>query len=217
MRNFFNADSWFWQRMNDLADIILLWLLCCLPIVTMGPGTAAIYYVMIKKVRGDDGEGIWRLFVRSFRRNFKQGLIVGLLMTALIVLLYVDIQFYAQAQGMLRPLFGSLTVVGGAVVLLLLPYLVGQMAQFENTIRRYFINSLFFMIRHFWSTLKMAAVSALGIAAVWLMPPLILLVPGFAVYLHGGILVKLFDRYIPQESDDEDIDTADADTDINET
>ena len=24
MRNFFNADSWFWQRMNDLADIILL-------------------------------------------------------------------------------------------------------------------------------------------------------------------------------------------------
>ena len=53
----------------------------------------------------------------------------------------------------------------------------------------------------------MAAVSVLGIAAAWLMPPLILLIPGFVVYLHGGILVKLFDRYIPQESGDTDTGT----------
>ena len=214
MKGFFNADSWFWQRMNELADLILLsllWILCCLPVITIGPGTTALYYVMLKKMRGEGDEGIWRLFVRSFRRNFKQGLVLGLVTVALIVLLYVAIQFYAQAQGLLRPLFGSLTVVGGVVLLMLLPYLVGQMAQFENTIRRYLVNAFFFMLRHFWSTLKMAVVTVLGIAAACIMPPLIILAPGLVALGHATVLVKLFDRYIPQHGDSADADT-DTDT-----
>ena len=207
MKNLFNADNWFWQRMSEIADLILLsllWLVCCVPIVTIGPNTVAVYYVMLKKARGEADEGFWRLYVRSFRRNFKQGIVLGLLEVALFVLLYVDVRFYAQAEGIVRPLFGSLTVVGGAALLLLLPYVTGQMAQFENTFRRFFINGFYFMIRHFLTTLGMAAVSVLGVLAVWIMPPLLIVAPALVMLGHGTLLAKVFDRYTPQDGDDAD-------------
>ena len=209
MKDLFNSDNWFWQHMSDIADMILLsllWLVSCVPVVTSGVATVALYYVMLKKVRGEADEGIWRLYVRSFRQNFKQGLVVGLLLTALGVLLYIAIQFYAHAQGALRPLFGSLTVVGGIVGLLLLPYVIGQMAQFQNTLRNYVINAFYFSIRHFLSTLGLVAVFSMGLLGLWFLPPLVILVPGLVALGHAAILAKVFDRYAPQSSEESDAD-----------
>ncbi|MBQ7485689.1 MAG: DUF624 domain-containing protein [Oscillospiraceae bacterium] len=211
MRGLFNADSWFWQRMNEVADLILLslmWIVCCLPVVTIGPATVALYYVMLKKTKEEADEGIWRLFWRSFRMNWKVAGGIGLLFTALGVLLYVDVQFYAQAQGTLRPLFGALTVVGGAVYLLLMPYMVGQIAWFQNTVRRYFISGLYLVLRHFLRSIAMVAVTVLGLAAIYYFPPLIILTPALVALGHASILMKIFDRYATaSDSDGEEEET----------
>lgn len=206
MKGLFNQDNWFWQRMNDIADMLLLslmWIVCCLPVVTIGPATVALYYVSLKKVNDQADEGIWKLYWRAFRDNWKLTGAVGLAFVALGVLLYVDVQFYAQAQGALRPLFGAMTVVGGALYLVVLPYLIGQMAWFQNTLRRYLISAFYLSLRHLLRSLAMVGITAVMLLGVYLFPPLLILAPALATLGHAAVLTKIFDRYTPQQDGDE--------------
>lgn len=52
--DFFNWDNKFMTAMSKASDAILLgilWIACCLPIVTVGASSAAFYYAYHKAVR----------------------------------------------------------------------------------------------------------------------------------------------------------------------
>ena len=38
----------FLSKVSDICIISILWLICCLPIVTIGASTTAAYYTMVK-------------------------------------------------------------------------------------------------------------------------------------------------------------------------
>ena len=66
--------------LNKMADLILLnliFLLCCIPVVTIGPAITALYAVSLRSVRYGDGYVI-QTFFRSFKQNFKQSFVVGM-------------------------------------------------------------------------------------------------------------------------------------------
>lgn len=53
MDRFFNMDNKFFTFMSRVADLIILNLLCivcCIPVVTIGPSIAAMFYVTLKMV-----------------------------------------------------------------------------------------------------------------------------------------------------------------------
>lgn len=196
--------------MSELADLLILslmWILCCLPVVTIGPATVALYYVTLKKLKKQDDVGIFRLFRRSFRDNWKVTAIIGIASTALGLLLYFSLRSYADAQGTLKPVFGSVTLVGGVIYLLLLPYLYGQMAWFRNTAGKYIVSGLYLTLRHILRSLLIAGITAVGILIIAYLPPLFLVVPASVVLGHCAILLKIFERYAPPA---EDADTTDA-------
>ena len=63
--------------LNKMADLILLnliFLLCCIPVVTIGPAITALYAVSLRSVRYGDGYVI-QTFFRSFKQNFKQSFV----------------------------------------------------------------------------------------------------------------------------------------------
>lgn len=67
--------------LNKMADLILLnliFLLCCIPVVTIGPAITALYAVSLRSVRYGDGYVI-QTFFRSFKQNFKQSFVVGMI------------------------------------------------------------------------------------------------------------------------------------------
>ena len=207
MSSLFNTENRFWQFMNEVADMIILsmlWLVFCIPIVTIGPATAAVYYVMLKKTNDESDESPWTLFWRSFRRNIKQGIVIGLIYTALAVVIYIDIRFYAHAQGSLRPLLGSMTVVFGGMMLLMMPYVFGQLARFENTIRKFFVNSFYLALRHIIRSVLMAAVLVLGVAALLYYPVLIVIVPALVMRACAWFLARSFEQHMPKEDAQED-------------
>ena len=56
MDRFFNMDNKFFTFMSRVADLIILNLLCivcCIPVVTIGPSIAAMFYVTLKMVRNE--------------------------------------------------------------------------------------------------------------------------------------------------------------------
>ena len=75
MGSLFNLDNPIWRFMGKLVDVFiltLLWAVCCIPIITIGPASTAVYYVTLKLVRDEESYTV-RSFFKSFKENFKQG------------------------------------------------------------------------------------------------------------------------------------------------
>ena len=92
MDRFFNMDNKFFTFMSRVADLIILNLLCivcCIPVVTIGPSIAAMFYVTLKMVRNEESY-IVRGFFKSFKQNLKQGIVINLIMLAAALLLYLQ-------------------------------------------------------------------------------------------------------------------------------
>ncbi|MBR5400807.1 MAG: DUF624 domain-containing protein [Treponema sp.] len=57
----------------------LLWLLGCIPVITAGASTCAVFYVGIKILNDEPGLKICRLFFKGIKQNFVQGLLMFLI------------------------------------------------------------------------------------------------------------------------------------------
>ena len=82
---FFNMDNKFFQFMGQLADAFILsvlWLLACIPVVTAGASTTALFYTIHKVLRRQQGY-LWSVFWDSFRSNFKQSTKIWLVQLAM--------------------------------------------------------------------------------------------------------------------------------------
>ena len=80
----FNYDNPVWRFIGKLGDLILLnllWVVCSIPIITIGASTTAVYYVTLKLVRDEDDSTI-RSFFHSFKSNFKQATLIWILLMA---------------------------------------------------------------------------------------------------------------------------------------
>ena len=202
MSGIFNLENPFWQFMTKVGDIILLniiWLICCIPIITIGPSTTALYYVMLKRVRDEEGNVVQQFF-RSFKQNFKQGTIIGVIMTLAGLLFTFDIMFYRDAQGEVSTIFWWVSMIMFILYLMILMYIFPMLAKFENKVKQFFIFSCYLSIRHFGQTLLMLLITAGMILLMFLVyPPLLLMFMGVISYLNSKMLVKIFDKYIPEE------------------
>lgn len=74
MRNLFSPDSLPMKALTLFCDWMItniLYLICCLPIFTIGAATTALYSVWFRRARGDDPK-IAKTFLSEFKANFKQ-------------------------------------------------------------------------------------------------------------------------------------------------
>ena len=67
MDRLFNMDNKFFTVMGRVADLIMLnvvFLICCLPIVTIGASLTALHYVTLKMARNEES-----YIIRSFFKS----------------------------------------------------------------------------------------------------------------------------------------------------
>lgn len=77
-------DTPFYRLMGhvgDLAVLNVLWLVCCLPVVTIGASTEGLFSVVNKLVAGEDHQ-VAADFFKAFRRDFAQSTAVWLMLLA---------------------------------------------------------------------------------------------------------------------------------------
>ena len=137
MFSFFNYDSNLIQTLNKVADCIclsFLFLVSCIPIVTVGAANTALYYAINKCIRHGEGH-IWREYWRAFGANFKQATVLWLLLMLVYGLLGGSCysSYLMCTSGMLpKEMFYFLVIVIAIVIAwanLIFPYL----AKFQNT------------------------------------------------------------------------------------
>lgn len=208
MSGLFNLDNPVWRFMGKLADLMilhLLWIICSIPIFTIGASTTAVYYVTLKLVRDEEGYTV-KSFFKSFKENFKQSTIIWLMILVLGIILGVDLRLYINAMGsggniqrIMAILFFSLAVL----FIMTLMYVFPLQAKFYNPIKRTLINAFFMSVRHLPYTILMIVITVLFYACVLLIPQMSLFLVVFGItfpaFLNSYFYVKIFDKYIPKE------------------
>ena len=87
------------SRIFDLMILGFLWILCSLPIITIGASSAALYYATVKSVKNRNGYAVQEFF-RSFRQNLVPGMVLWLIILAVSVILRLNIGvLMAKASG----------------------------------------------------------------------------------------------------------------------
>lgn len=201
----FSMEGPLWRALNFIADVVILhflWLICSLPLVTIGASTTALYYAMMKRIRTNEGQ-ITGNFMKSFKQNFKQATLLWLIVVAVGAVLWLDLNFCSTWDSALAK------VLLVACALLLVPfwmvllYLFPVLAKFTGSLYDIFKNALLMSIRH----LPMTLVLTLIWATVWMLlaafPPfsglMIISGAGLIAWITSYIYIQVFRTYLPDE------------------
>ena len=104
--------SHFWK----LMALNFIYVLFCIPIVTIGPATAALTKVC-RNYSQERHAYLFADFWNGFKQNFKQGLIFGLIDSAFVVIFFVGAPFYI-AWAKMMPIIYVLLFVFLAFILI---------------------------------------------------------------------------------------------------
>ncbi len=189
MRKLFSLDGPLAKVMGTAADLILinlLWLICAIPLVTIGAATAA-GHCACRKLRHGEG-AIVRNFFTAFRRDFKQATLAWFLVVLAAIGLFVDFSLLLPLDfpGKIPVVIVLWMVV--LICLFLVQYLFPLLSQFQNTLPNMLSNSLRFALRD----LKTSILLALPVVAI-----VLLLLLATRLFLRLGMVWLLFGFSLP--------------------
>lgn len=201
-------DGFLCQTLGKVTDCLclsLLWIISCIPIVTVGAATTAMYYT-IKKVVRYGITGILREYWHSFRSNFKQATLIWLMLVLIYGLLAISCYgtYVLYSAGYLpKALMVFLLLLVSAVTMWAI-YLFPCLARFNNATKQIMKNCAWLAILNFPWTILLAAIFLLTIAAIALIPIGLFLFPAGGMLISSYILERVFRKYMSPEDLAED-------------
>ena len=159
------------SRIFDMMCLNVLWLVCSLPIFTIGASTTAMYTVMLKVVKNEEGY-IVKGFFKAFKENFKKSTIIWLILLVIGGFLGADLYLTSSAKGSvgmaLRAIFAALELLT---------------ARYENSIKGTIRNALTLTLARFPSSILMVAImiALIGIS-IWNLQLITFALPFWALF-----------------------------------
>ena len=191
------TDNVIVRALNKICDMVclnVLWLICCIPVVTIGAATTALYTVMLKMVKNEEGY-IFRGFFKAFKSNFKQSTIIWIILLLLGIVCWIDFRVAGVISGMAGIVLRSIFLLVGVVLFSVMIYVFPLTARYENTIRATFRNAVILTVGKLPYTILMIAVTVGAvIVSLWNTATLMFALPLW--FLIGGSLIAWINSYI---------------------
>ena len=137
--NFNWFDNPIMRGMGRIADFIilnLLWIVCSIPIITIGASTTALYTVMLKLVKNEEG------FLKAFKENFKQSTIMWVIFLLLGILFVVDFVVIRLMPNIVGGILQMFFLFMGLLLIAWMVYAFALQARFVNTVKNTLKNAL---------------------------------------------------------------------------
>lgn len=209
MNSLFNLENPFMQflfRVSDLIILNLIFMLSCIPVVTIGASISALHSVCLKIVRGQESY-MWQGFWKAFRQNFKQGTVLWIISIMIFFVIHMDFTILNAGD---HPLFGYVKVALGSVTAILFSmfiYVFPIISHFKCTIRQAIKNSLFMTIGHLpFSILLVVMYGLIFFLATLNVKMLALVIAvaticGFSVVTLTACIIfdRIFKKYEPEQ------------------
>lgn len=216
LQGLFNYDNPVWRFIGKLGDLILLnilWIICSIPVFTIGASTTAVYYVTLKLVRDEEDSTI-RSFFKSFKSNFKQATVIWLILLAAGAVLSVDFWFFFTGQMALNTMLNTVLIaVAGGMLLIyffIAIYVFPLQSRFYNPVKRTLLNAFFMSVRHLLQTIGIIAADLCIIAGAYFglffAPQISVLFMLFGMplvaFVNSYFFTAVFKKYIPVDEEE---------------
>ena len=193
-------------KLTYSAYLNILWLICSLPIFTIGASTTALFYCTLKMAEDRD-EGLTRMFFRAFRSNFKQSTLLFLVLFVPFALILMDLWLLLFSTLELPALMRGICLLPAILFFIALNYVYPLAAQFENTIRGTLKNALLLAIANLPISLVVLVLSLLPLivflfATQFFFQSLIVwFLIGFSLIAqcNAYLLLRVFRKYFPPD------------------
>ena len=196
---------WF-SKIGDFFILSLLWLALCLPVVTFIPACIALYDSVAHCIHGTE-EGCIGRFFRTLKRELLRGILLSILCLSVGFLLFYGYSILYQ-MGKQQQAWASSSLAYPFTVLLplgILAWLIPVESRFEHTLFGVLRAAVIYSIGHLPITVLLLIILALAVALVLLLPVLAVVMPAIAVTVQSWFIERVFNKYIPQEEEAEDV------------
>lgn len=213
MRSVFSFDGPFFSFMSRFADLLwlnILFIVCSLPIFTIGASATALYYVTLKMVK-DEESYITKSFFKSFKENFLQATGIWLIIVVVSSVIFMDYkivtnEMYASAisSGAVKNVIMVASMVMSIVIAFITVYVFPILAKFENSVKNTIKNAFLMSIRHLPYTVVLVALPLVALILMYFfvqLTILIFIIFSLVAYISSKMFVKIFDFYIPKDTE----------------
>ena len=209
MKGFFDMNRAFWQAMGKAVDLLalsILWLLGCLPVVTILTSTVSLYHTVVKCVRFDQGH-FFSEFKDAYRKNLKQGVLLTLLFGVPGGAIgYLDYWLVAISQNrsgaMLILTFGALVLT--VLYLSNLFWSIPVFSRFSNTFGNLLKLNYVLAVRQLWRSFLLLLMLMAAMIVFLAVNEFIILLPALTALTGSFLTEKPMYRYMPEQQEDGD-------------
>ena len=201
----FDTDNFlmrFSEKVLDIVTVNLLFVVSCLPIVTIGIAKISLYQTIFE-IKNSRRVPVFKTYIRAFKQNLKLGLQLGLLELGIVLISVLDLYLFWGQEGLAFQLLKVICL--GILIFLTLVMLASYpiAARYELAWKEVLQKGLLLVSFNFpWFFLMLAILFL--IAMVLYLSSFTLLLGGSAFLLFGfgllaflqaGLMEKLFAKY----------------------
>ena len=201
----FDTDNFlmrFCEKVLDIVTVNLLFVVSCLPIVTIGIAKISLYQTIFE-VKSSRRVPVFKIYIRAFKQNLKLGLQLGLLELGIFLISVVDLSLFWGQTGLGFQLIKAICL--GILIFLTLVMLASYpiAARYDLTWKEALQKGLLLVSFNFVWFFLMLAIILLIIMLLYL-SGFTLVLGGSAFLLFGfgllafcqaGLMEKLFAKY----------------------
>ena len=199
-RRFFDPEGLLWRPLGYVGELValsLLWGVCSIPLLTIGPATVALYDCTVHNLRQKEA-GLFSRFFETFRRELKVGCLSTLLWALLLAVPYA-------LWLLLAPGFAGTAALNALAIgaLVLLFFLLAALVWVFPTLSRFTLSfgalnrtALQLALGNMLRSAALALATGLGAALCFLFTTPLIVIPGLLALLWSWLMEPVFRRYM---------------------
>lgn len=207
--NFFSPEhpvTRFLSRFFDLIVLNILFIIFCLPIITIGASITSMYSITLKMIKNEECYMV-KGFISSFKQNFKQATLIWIPCLLIFAFLIGDLYI---VNNILPATYHILQYPILCLIIMLLCgylYLFPLLSFFDAPIKQQVKNAFLLSLGHLPTTIVVLCLHIFVLIVIYYIPSL--LVPIFSLFLFFGYAAmallysyyyrKIFDSHMENE------------------
>lgn len=202
-RNIWGFEGSFMNICDKVFDVMILgflWILCSLPLITIGASCTALYYAMVKCIKNNEGY-VSRAFFHSFRQNLGPATFLWVVFAGVSFLMQLNIGILVEkASGYAALFFIVLYAFVGVYAAIAACYAFPALSRYDMPAGWVLKLSLYMVGRYFLTSLMLVVILFCFGALIWYVPLVFLFAPGPVAFLMSEFLERVLQKHAPDSA-----------------
>lgn len=183
------------EKIFDVLVLGFLWILCSVPLITIGASSTALYYAVVKCVKKNDGYAV-REFFHSFKKNFVPATILWVLFAGITFLMHLNIGILLKkTTGNVGLFFICLYFIVSIYLLVMACYAFPALSRYDMNTGWILKISMYMGIRYIFTSIVILMMLFCFGVLIWKIPMVMFLVPGPIAFLTSEFMERILKKH----------------------